>query len=785
MKLLPKVRAVALLLLSASAFGQVALRLTPSGSAIAPTDPFTLLPGAGHWVWSYVCSKPPVIHGCSHPDDIRLNWSADGGTILDRFGNTTKSGQDVYYVAPRKPGTYHLTATTEARPSASFTSTVTVIPEPPLEVSIVPFYLVLYRGQHALLQSYVLGSTDTRVVWKATGGNFTGSGDTLDFVSSRPGVYKITATAKNGKSRASATIVVTAHSYPGAATKDGTEPVDCTCVGSGRCLDVGPAQNLRSLTDVNWNALKAGDTIRLHNDGEPGSPTRYPVKFSSYQDGTPEEPIRMCGVARNNELPVLDGRNAQTRADATYYAFENLGLVWLAGTVGGPPRHDWILEGIHFANANGDLEYISQKGGVPVHYSRSASCLRINSGKDFVIRGDAIENCGNGIFVGAQLSALPSSPHWDSRISTGVLIEGNHFFDDGGGESIHEIYNQAFLSVVQGNFFDNPRSFARGSLLKSRSAGAIIRYNYFRNRTRSGDALLWFLAEDPSNNGPACYENLEYLMAAGPRAACNGGDPKTVTAYEQLAANTFFYGNIIDADLAYWFRQDTPLTSTLWFYNNTTVDHGGSVWFRNMGNWSNESAPGCWPGYTVEHACENSIFQPNLSYQNYPAAMVFNNAIYTAKANKMTWGYFLHQPLVLWNNWISSNWNMPHCKAPAKADGSWTPCPWSYVADGYENSGVYQTGDDFPHVFNLHGTACYTTAGNTCGGGLVTGSGTPFDFNSYAPQGQSWLNGHQAPLPALPALVGPLTFEYDPRSLLMGPRLNPTTVGALGAARPR
>jgi len=88
---------------------------------------------------------------------------------------------------------------------------------------------------------------------------------------------------------------------------------DATCIhtGTGDDYPVGPGQKYPSISDVPWDKLGPGDTVRIHYRETP-----YREKIVIRTDGTEQNPIRVCGVAGpNGERPILDGDGAVNDPD--------------------------------------------------------------------------------------------------------------------------------------------------------------------------------------------------------------------------------------------------------------------------------------------------------------------------------------------------------------------------------------------------------------------------------------------------------------------------------------
>ena len=79
--------------------------------------------------------------------------------------------------------------------------------------------------------------------------------------------------------------------------------------------EVGPGKAFERIADVPWEALAAGDTVKIY-----WRPDGYHEKFGLFTCGTKAKPITVSGVpGPGGELPVIDGRNATTRRGLAFY----------------------------------------------------------------------------------------------------------------------------------------------------------------------------------------------------------------------------------------------------------------------------------------------------------------------------------------------------------------------------------------------------------------------------------------------------------------------------------
>ena len=98
----------------------------------------------------------------------------------------------------------------------------------------------------------------------------------------------------------------------GTSSTTPTTPAITACEASGKGTDyqVGPGKTYTTLDAVPWEALKAGDTVRIFYSSTP-----YKGKFLLAAPGTTDAPVRICGVrGPNNERPIIEGSGATTRS---------------------------------------------------------------------------------------------------------------------------------------------------------------------------------------------------------------------------------------------------------------------------------------------------------------------------------------------------------------------------------------------------------------------------------------------------------------------------------------
>jgi len=350
----------------------------------------------------------------------------------------------------------------------------------------------------------------------------------------------------------------------------------CQPSGFGTDYPVGPGQPYSSLSDVPWDDLGPGDTVRIHYRTAP-----YREKIVIRTNGSEEQPIRICGVAGpEGQKPVLDGDGAKNDPDdasayGTYRPMEGLAMVMLWNRDYDLKVHNIVIDGLHIRNAKNNFRY-TRMDGSSSRYEDGAACIRIQAGDNIVIRNNELENCGNGIFTMSQ-------EYNEASLTRNLLIEGNYIHGNGqpGSYLEHGVYIQAIGVTYQYNHFGPNAPGAEGVSLKERVAGSVIRYNRFD----SGNARMLDLVE--VEDAAPWYIVSEYLRELGCSDVenCPGIDRERlekVRKADSAYRKTYVYGNLFRhigsetpaGNIVHYGSDNDPALSrngTLYFYNNTVV----------------------------------------------------------------------------------------------------------------------------------------------------------------------------------------------------------------------
>jgi len=244
---------------------------------------------------------------------------------------------------------------------------------------------------------------------------------------------------------------------------------------------VGPGQTYTEITDVPWINLAAGDIVEIYH-----RPTPYAGKFYINSRGEVDKWITIKGIAGSNgERPIITGASATLAGGiARHPGIESYGMILISRPAAGPviraepfkPGYIHItglsLTGVRAPNTNTLASGTSQAWPA---FSAAIYAL----GVEYLAVTDCeIADSGVGVFVnsqpGSQTGALQSR---------NIIIAGNYFHGNGivGSAGEHHCYTEAIGTIYEYNYFGQLLSGAGGDCIKDRSAGQIIRYNYFNN----------------------------------------------------------------------------------------------------------------------------------------------------------------------------------------------------------------------------------------------------------------------------------------------------------------
>lgn len=755
----------------APAFGQVSVSMQRADQA--------MIPGSVRSVYAKVDGSP----------NLTVQWSVNGGCTIARASSTgepqqviapERGGKCTYTLAPftdespsfSSPVSCKVTATSAADSSKS-ASIVLPVCAPQIELSTFPVATVLYKHQFAVIQSDLRGSTNTGVTWVLTsnpGGAGSLTGGTANrhavFSASAPGIYVVTATsAADPHKQAFSTIYVTAHELP-APTGDHTQPIDCTAVGNRKTYEVGPARAYADLNAVPWNSLAPGDTVRIHNDDLTGkSPTTYHQHISIPVGGTASEPLRICGVPDAGGVkPIVDGENATSRKDAGWAggSLEDLGLITLYDSAHKfdevqDGNQDVMIEGLHLRNARPSFSFTRQAGSDLKPYSNFAACIRIQTGRDVLIRGNQLENCTQGIFTNAQTP--------QGNLIYDLTVEGNYVNDWGAqrNESVHAMYLQAIGLQAQFNYFGPSAPGAGGNVIKSRSVLNFLRWNYMAQPVAS-TARAFDMVEPQAFNCYVIPFDFALVYHAGKGTDCGSphkGYASDTFPPDQVAANfeayhsDYVYGNILDdtasrsAYMHYGYDQQTA--------NGPGADRrGGTLYYWNNTHLSRRAT-------ALKTIVDASAPDQGKSYE-FPIILSLNNVFATINSISFQWTRAFWTQMTVDTNWIDPKSSPPNRSTKDQYQGG-TSAAELATCDPYGNC----------KPANGHLVWARNGKAGTPASTLYTGP-LPFNPETFLPN--SSLHGLASPLPKA-IQDQPSNMEFLPAASTVKPRQDKTYLGAL------
>eukprot|EP01013_Petalomonas_cantuscygni_P035738 TRINITY_DN645_c0_g2_i1.p1 TRINITY_DN645_c0_g2~~TRINITY_DN645_c0_g2_i1.p1 ORF type:complete len:518 (-),score=105.52 TRINITY_DN645_c0_g2_i1:449-2002(-) len=242
---------------------------------------------------------------------------------------------------------------------------------------------------------------------------------------------------------------------------------------------VGPTQTFTNINDVPLESLGAGDTLYIHYRSTP-----YREKFVLCAVGTSTSPLVVTGVPEvgTGKLPMIDASGATTRQSLDYWSEQRCAIKIGGSSAPSCTRAEWVrVENLDIYGAVGSNTF-TDDGGTSTAYADNAASIYLEHGKNIEIRGCAIHGSGNGLFVAKGVSGA-----W----TTNVTVAGNRIYGNGvvGSFYEHNTYTEAVGITYEGNWFGPLCAGCLGNNLKDRSAGTVVRYNWFDGGNRQMDLV--------------------------------------------------------------------------------------------------------------------------------------------------------------------------------------------------------------------------------------------------------------------------------------------------------
>ncbi len=183
-----------------------------------------------------------------------VTWSTTGGTI-------SGTGANVTWNAPANAGSYEVRATSTLNPEVRAVATITVTP---IQISLSPSTVSLFRGEPTVFTATVTGSTaeHSGVSWSATCGSGNANGSSYNYtapVTAGSCVVKATSTTDAAKF-AEATVTVNQNLRVGslADTDDGVcNFAHCTLREAINAANAAPDSSIIVISEASLNVLGA------------------------------------------------------------------------------------------------------------------------------------------------------------------------------------------------------------------------------------------------------------------------------------------------------------------------------------------------------------------------------------------------------------------------------------------------------------------------------------------------------------------------------------------------
>jgi hypothetical protein len=286
-----------------------------------------------------------------------------------------------------------------------------------------------------------------------------------------------------------------------------------------KVYDVGPGQPYATIGSVAWSALKPGDKVQIHFRTQP-----YREKFLISSRGKPDAHITVVGISGpDGEQPVITGQDATTGGNMHYrwttpdYQ-QSLGVLQIGYRQDGPKPGFIDVVNLKVTGAKSSNTYTAQDGSTHA-YAADGCGVHIYGAEHVSFFRMTITGNANGFFA--------KSGETEDVVSRDITLQNSLIYQNGVAGSFleHDFYAEADRVTVQGNRFGMLIPGALGSILKDRSAGSVIRYNWFPTAARMLDLV------EPEDGCPVlcslAYYGQDFVY--GNIFYSNGADPFEMT----------------------------------------------------------------------------------------------------------------------------------------------------------------------------------------------------------------------------------------------------------------
>lgn len=315
---------------------------------------------------------------------------------------------------------------------------------------------------------------------------------------------------------------------------------------------VGPGMEYPEVGDVPWVKLLPGDRVFIYYRAAP-----YQHVIPVHVRGEPSRWVEIIGVrGPNGEMPVLDGTEAfedpvNCKFNQTMSGTGMIQIIQpLDGSSGAGYKPGYVhIHGLEIRNIEPPGK-LTNMFNAREDWAWFVSGIKAQGVDYLTVSGCYIHNCTLGMFIN-------STPGMGERFMSRYMHFLFNVFGDNGEEgdySTHNCYVEGLGVIYEFNYFYPITAGCYGDLVKDRSSGQILRYNYFECgaanavslRDPEGSYTIGYTAVDSLGaslaNSSYVYSNTFYLKSANIAVGHGDGD---YAANNEVrgAGKVHFYGN--------------------------------------------------------------------------------------------------------------------------------------------------------------------------------------------------------------------------------------------------
>ncbi|NVJ26116.1 Ig-like domain-containing protein [Myxococcus sp. AM011] len=389
---------------------------TKKGSASVTVEPVvvgevtvTVSPSSGSTTWDGTVQLTAEVTGTNN---LAVQWSVEGG---DANGFVSSTG---VYRAPKKTGTFTVTATSVADPtkkgSASITVEAVVVEE--VAVTVSPKTGTVEQDGSFSLSAHVTGTNNLAVQWAVAGGDDNGTVSSTGVYRAprRAGTFTVTATSVADPTRSdSATLTVDPIVVPTVAVS--VTPKTAT-VGPGAVVNLTAEVTGTSVVAVIWAVEGGSANGTVSSTGvytAPGRPGTYTVTATSVADASKtDSAVITVPVASTVAYVDPTGTGWRLVRNASLSSGNTL-VLDLVGPTGQSGRGADLTLGLDAATASWSTvdgsEYVANRG-----YELGAAPHLLKSGVK-----------GSRLSVGVYQKDAPAHAYDGALLSVSLTVEAN------------------------------------------------------------------------------------------------------------------------------------------------------------------------------------------------------------------------------------------------------------------------------------------------------------------------------------------------------------------------